>query len=72
MKPGAEFYNQTALIAASLGVLIDMFVFTGESHVGLEILSTLTENTGGSLWIYKNTIDAMLTQVHKHVILHYT
>eukprot|EP00210_Caulerpa_lentillifera_P001514 g1452.t1 len=60
-KPGLEFYNQTALIAASLGVLIDVFVFTGQS-AGLEILSALADHTGGSLWIYTNTINAMLTQ----------
>lgn len=57
-----SFYNQAALVAASIGVTIDLFGVSDE-RLGLEILAALAEYTGGGIWHYTSVKDAMLTQV---------
>lgn len=58
----SAFYEEASLVATSLGVSIDMFVIS-KAPVGLDVLSTIANNTGGGVWLYPSVQDAMLTQV---------
>lgn len=64
----SSFYNQAALVAASMGVMIDLFGVSTEP-LGLEILGALAHYTGGGIWNYASISDAMMAQV---VLLFYT
>ena len=56
-----EFYSQTALVAASLGVVLDLFLLPSQPMC-LEIMSSFSTLTGGDMWLYETLSDALLTQ----------
>ncbi|GMH33418.1 hypothetical protein BSKO_01252 [Bryopsis sp. KO-2023] len=63
----SSFYGQAALVAASMGVTIDLFS-VGREAAGMEILASLPEHTGGGIWLYPTVVDAMMTQdLHRHI-----
>ena len=57
----SEFYNQTGIVAASLGVVLDLFLLPSRS-LCLEVLSPLASLTGGGVWLYRSLSETMLTQ----------
>ena len=57
----SEFYSQTGIVAASLGVVLDLFLLPSRS-VCLEVLSPLASLTGGGVWLYRSLSETMLTQ----------
>lgn len=58
----SSFYNQAALVAASMGFMIDLFSVSTEP-LGLEVLGALAHFTGGGIWNYASIGDAMMAQV---------
>ncbi|CAD7704802.1 unnamed protein product [Ostreobium quekettii] len=63
----SAFYEEASLVATSLGVSIDVFVIS-KAPVGLDVLSTIANNTGGGVWLYPSVQDAMLTQdLYRHL-----
>jgi len=66
-KTISDFYDQTALVAASIGVVLDLFVLS-PYPIGLEVLSSLADHTGGGIWLYSSISDALIAQdLYRHL-----
>jgi 3-deoxy-D-manno-octulosonic acid (KDO) 8-phosphate synthase len=57
-----DYYEQLALVAAMLGVCIDLYA-VGPAFVGVEFLGPLCQKTGGSCNFYPILEEAALPQV---------
>jgi hypothetical protein len=55
------FYEQAAVAAASMGVVVDVFA-AARGYVGLQTLEPLVINTGGALHLYPSAEEATLPQ----------
>lgn len=56
-----EFYDQASIVAASLGIIIDLLLLPAKS-ICLDMMGSLAINTGGSIWLYPSVAEATLTQ----------
>jgi hypothetical protein len=55
------FYDQAAVAAAAMGVVVDVFA-CARSFVGLQALEPLVHSTGGALVLYPSAQEATLAQ----------
>jgi hypothetical protein len=55
------FYEQAAVAAASMGVMVDVFA-AARGFVGLQTLEPLVNSTGGALYLYPSAEEATLPQ----------
>eukprot|EP00879_Flechtneria_rotunda_P001812 GHRR01001976.1.p1 GENE.GHRR01001976.1~~GHRR01001976.1.p1 ORF type:complete len:996 (+),score=422.55 GHRR01001976.1:2722-5709(+) len=56
-----SFYEQAALAAASMGVVVDVYA-AARGYVGLQTLEPLVNSTGGALYLYPSMVEATLPQ----------
>eukprot|EP00878_Enallax_costatus_P044208 GHUV01052560.1.p2 GENE.GHUV01052560.1~~GHUV01052560.1.p2 ORF type:complete len:101 (-),score=34.94 GHUV01052560.1:237-539(-) len=55
------FYEQAAVAAASMGVVVDVYA-AARGFVGLQTLEPLVNSTGGALYLYPSAEEATLPQ----------
>lgn len=55
------FYDQAAVAAASMGVVVDVYA-AARGYVGLQTLEPLVNSTGGALYLYPSAEEATLPQ----------
>lgn len=56
-----SFYEQAAVAAASMGVVVDVFA-AARGYIGLQMLEPLVNSTGGALYLYPSAEEATLPQ----------
>ncbi|WIA11779.1 hypothetical protein OEZ85_011873 [Tetradesmus obliquus] len=56
-----SFYEQAAVAAASMGVVVDVFA-AARGYIGLQTLEPLVNSTGGALYLYPSAEEATLPQ----------
>jgi hypothetical protein len=55
------FYEQAAVAAASMGVVVDVYA-AARGYIGLQTLEPLVNSTGGALYLYPSAEEATLPQ----------
>ncbi|KAF6265854.1 hypothetical protein COO60DRAFT_1697553 [Scenedesmus sp. NREL 46B-D3] len=56
-----SFYEQAAVAAASMGVVVDVYA-AARGYIGLQTLEPLVNSTGGALYLYPSAEEATLPQ----------